>query len=204
MLIERLLNCSSNALKGRLGRSLLLGTEARAAQPLAPGAKQHALQLAQGQHLGVGHTRAQAAKGPFEGLENAVALGDQATIELQGREHAGGHQPPKPGFLLAVAKHGDLANPVGDPLLLQPQPHLLAIGAPGMVVAKQGDPHALLRLTKQTQTGLGAGGSVDQIGWGRRQTFELVPAQLSVRHRRHPHPCSSLGSSGSRPRWRVA
>ena len=71
-----------------------------------------------------------------------------------------------------------------------------------MVIAEQGDPHCLLRLTKQTQPGLGAGGTVDWIGWGRTEAFELLPIEHSLGFRLHAYRCSSLGSRSSRgARW---
>ena len=44
-----------------------------------------------------------------------------------------------------------------------PQPHLLAVGTPGVVIAVEGDPDIGLGMSEQTQNGLGAGGAVDAI-----------------------------------------
>ena len=87
MLAERLLKVACNALKSRLGSLLLGGPQPRTAEPLAPGTEQQALQLAQGQHCRIVHAQSQGPEGPLEGFKNAVALGDQAAIELKRGQH---------------------------------------------------------------------------------------------------------------------
>ncbi len=158
---QGLLHGGSHPLKLRLGLGLLRRRSPRTAKPVAPRPKHPALQLAQGQHRSVLKRRAQGAKGPFQGFQDAVAFGDQPAVELQGRQQARRHQLLVPRLLGAVANHRHLANPVRNPLLLEPQPDLLAVGAPGMVIAVERHPHGIGGLTKQAQVGLGVGGTFD-------------------------------------------
>ena len=160
---KRLLQGRGKPLELLAPRLFLSGRTARGAQPLAPGAKEQPLQLPQRQHRRIPHGRAEGAEGSLQGLKDAITFRDHAAIQLQGREHARGHQLLEPALLLAVAKHRDLADPVGDPLLLEPQPHLLAVGAPGVVIPIQGDPHLRFGAAKQPQGGLGIGGAVNGI-----------------------------------------
>ncbi len=163
--------------KWRSAGSLARPRLARVAKPLAPGPKQAPLQLAKGQHVRVAEGPLQGAEGGFEGRQDLVAFGDQPAIELQGGQHAGGHPLPVPALLLAVAVHRYLADPVGDLPFLQPQPHLLAVGTPGVVVPIEGDPDVGLTAAKQAQLGLGIGRSANPIGLRSSQGLELVPAE---------------------------
>ncbi len=159
-------------------------------EPLAPGAKQAPLQLAQCKNIRVLQTLCQRAKRLLERLENQVAFRDQVTIKLEGGQHPGGNDLLKPALFLAVADHRDLANPIRDPLLLQPQPHFLAVRAPGMVIAVEGDAHLRLGPPEQAQPRLGIGGPLHplmlqlRLAERRELILQLLPTQgLSQGHR---------------------
>ena len=151
--------------------------QARPAEPEAPGAKQLAFQLAQGQHAPIPQTIAEGPEGLLQRRQDVVAFGVEAAVKVDGGQHAGGHQAAVPGLLFAVAEHRDLADPVRDPLFLQPQPNLLAIGAPGVVIPEQGDAHGTFGLPEQAQQRLGVARTVHPVGGLRCQGFQLRPAQ---------------------------
>ena len=115
------------------------------AEPLAPGPKEAPLQLPQRKHIRIAKALAEGAKGRFQFPQDHITLGDQAAIQLEGGEHPGGHPLLEPRLLLPVTEHRHLADPVRNPLLLQPQPHLLAVGTPGVVIAVERHPHLTLR-----------------------------------------------------------
>ena len=147
-------------------------------------------QLAQCEYIGILHPLAEGTKRLLKCLQDQIAFGDQMTVQLKGRQHPGGDDLLEPALLLAVAEHRHLADPVGDPLLLQPQPHLLAVGAPGVVIAVEGDAHLGFRPTKQAQAGLRIGGAFHppllqlSLTAGIALLLELLPAQgLSQGHR---------------------
>ena len=183
-LLQGLANFPRQEIEAGLGDPLLLGTPTRIAEPLAPGPEQAALQLPQGPDSGSVERPTEGTEGLLKGLKDAVAFRDQHAIEFEGRQIAAGHQIEIPPFLLPVADHRHLAHPVGDPAFLQPEPDLLAIGAPGVVVAIQGHPNGGLRLTEEAKGGLGVGGSVHPVPWRKTKGDQLIPAGglLQVRH----------------------
>mmetsp|Transcript_34519 Transcript_34519/g.67218 ORF Transcript_34519/g.67218 Transcript_34519/m.67218 type:complete len:286 (+) Transcript_34519:580-1437(+) len=132
----------------------------RAAEPHAPRAEQHALELAARDHLGLAHAEAQRPELVLQGLEDDVRLGDDPAVQLHGRQHAARDLLLVPALLLAVAKHGDLLDAVGDLHLLEPEPHLLAVGTPRVLVAVQHDANLrlgrllILQLPEQPQVRL--------------------------------------------------
>ena len=147
------------------------------AQPQAPGLKQQSLQLPQAPCLRAVHRQAQGTEPGFQGRQDVVTFRDQTALQLQGRKHAGGHTLKEPGLLAAVAAHRDLANSVGNPLELQPEPYLLAVGAPGVVIPIKRDLHALGRLSEQPQRRLGVGRPLHPVGFRCSEGLELGPAQ---------------------------
>jgi len=153
------------------------------AKPLTPGAKETTLELPQGEDIGITQPGLEGPESIFKGLQDHIALGVEPAIELQGGEHPGGHNLLVPALLLAVTEHRDLADPIGDPLLLEPKPDLLAVGAPGVVIAVEGDAHLGLRPTKQPQARLGIGGpllaQLQQllVALQGQEFSEVVPAQ---------------------------
>ena len=94
--------------------------EAGSAKPQAPGLKQQPFQLPQSKSLTAVHRQAQRAEPFFQCEQDLVALRDQPPAQLESGKHAGGNPIEKPGFLAAIAAHGHLADPIGNPLELQP------------------------------------------------------------------------------------
>mmetsp|Transcript_2832 Transcript_2832/g.11329 ORF Transcript_2832/g.11329 Transcript_2832/m.11329 type:complete len:259 (+) Transcript_2832:2492-3268(+) len=80
-------------------------------------------------------------KGLFDPAHDDVRLGDQAAVQFHDGQHAGGHLRQEGRGLVAVAAQGRLDHAVGDALLLELQPDLLAVRAPGGVVTVQRDAH---------------------------------------------------------------
>lgn len=79
----------------------------------------------------------------LEQLHDKRRLGDDSAIELQHRQHARRNLLRERRLLVAVAPHVDLLDGVGDLLLLEEEPHLLAVGAPCRVIAIQVHPRRL-------------------------------------------------------------
>merc|ERR1719192_1432568 len=70
---------------------------------------------------------------------------DLARVALDSRQHPRGTDLLVPGLLLPVAEHRHLAHLVRHLLLLQPEPDLLAVGTPSMVIPEQGQLLTALR-----------------------------------------------------------
>ena len=113
---ELLLKDGHGLREALLAHALLGGRRRRVAEPLAPRAEERPLELAlRGDG---GKRRAQRPEGLLERGEDDVALGDDAIIELKGRQHSGRHDSLVPRLFLAIAEHRDLCDAVRDLLLL--------------------------------------------------------------------------------------
>jgi hypothetical protein len=64
---------------------------------------------------------------------------------------------------LPIAEHGDLVDAVGDLMLFEPEPNLLAVGAPGVVVTIECHTDVLFLVAEQAQTGLRVRRPVDDV-----------------------------------------
>mmetsp|Transcript_30589 Transcript_30589/g.55023 ORF Transcript_30589/g.55023 Transcript_30589/m.55023 type:complete len:501 (+) Transcript_30589:1285-2787(+) len=110
-------------------------------QPLKPGPKHLALQREQGGDTGPCRgvvLWAEGSLGEFglQRSENFVAVGNALALDLRCWE-----QLPELGDILSgfvpITAHVDLLHAVADLLLLQGQPHLLAVGAPASMITVQ-------------------------------------------------------------------
>eukprot|EP00966_Prymnesium_polylepis_P004590 105094-Prymnesium_polylepis.2 len=130
-----------------------------------------------------GHRRA-AGWRERERWTRTVALRDEAAVDRGGRQHARRHELLVPRLLLAVAEHRHLLDFVRHPLLLQPQPQLLAVRAPGVVVPVERYSDGRLWLTKEAQPCLRVGPAVGQVGRRirRREVLQSGPVERSSQH----------------------
>ena len=174
---DRLLHLGGHPLELIPGTAFLVLAQAWGAEPHTPGAEQQPFQLTQTPHPPVMHASSHRPESAFKGLEDAIALRDQATIEFQSRQHSRGNQCREPGLLRAIAAHGDLADPIGHPAQLKPEPHLLAVRAPGVVVPEQGHLHVCFGMPEQPQAGLGVGGAFHAFGSSRCQSLQSSPGE---------------------------
>ena len=89
-------------------------------------------------------------------LHDRQAVRHEVAVDLDRRQEAVGHLVEEPARLVAVAPHVDLVDPVRYPLLLQQQPHLLAVRTPRGSVAEQRHAHLALGLgSEESQAGVG-------------------------------------------------
>ena len=182
---------------------LLLLRAAWIAQPLAPRPKKLPLHLAlRCDHR---HWVTQRAKRLLERVQDDVRFGDEFPIELDRRQHARRYLALVPGLLLPIAEHGDLGNAVGHTFLLlqnghtrvswcvvfvwvscvrahQPQPDLLAVRAPSVVVPEECDSYRRLWMSMKAEQRLRVGRTVCGIWWRElcAQWLDLRPSQCPV------------------------
>eukprot|EP00467_Chlorarachnion_reptans_P004636 CAMPEP_0114521902 /NCGR_PEP_ID=MMETSP0109-20121206/20452_1 /TAXON_ID=29199 /ORGANISM="Chlorarachnion reptans, Strain CCCM449" /LENGTH=490 /DNA_ID=CAMNT_0001703075 /DNA_START=381 /DNA_END=1850 /DNA_ORIENTATION=- len=143
----------------------------RVEQVLAPGAEQGPLEPVQ--LLGLGrlpagdHVRLEVRELGVEELHDRDRVRVQPPVELHGRKEAVRHlvQEPlglravaphvdvvqEPLGLWAVAPHVDVCDLIGDALLLEHDPDLLAVRAPRRPVPVQRDPHIRLRVAEEAE-----------------------------------------------------
>mmetsp|Transcript_86067 Transcript_86067/g.243119 ORF Transcript_86067/g.243119 Transcript_86067/m.243119 type:complete len:268 (+) Transcript_86067:651-1454(+) len=134
-------------------------------------------------------------KGLVEDLHDDQTLGDHLAIELDYRQEARGDLTEEPLGFIAVAPHGHLLDLEGDLLLLEQQPHLLAVRAPASVVAVERHANVALALPEEAELVVGVGWAGTgrpqlRLGLhalerrrGRERRLEAVP----VAHRRALH-----------------
>ena len=173
---ERVLHLSCHCLKLVAGLKLLAFVQARCiARCTRPGT---ATVQGHAKRARVGHPWERRRAQRSSSASRMRSLSVRRRHPVQVPEHSRWNQgcEPRPG---AVTTHGDLADPIRNPAKFQPKPNLLAIGAPGVVIAKQRDAHRRFRLTKQTKRRLRIGRSFNTLRSRRCHGFQFRPAQSS-------------------------
>mmetsp|Transcript_11410 Transcript_11410/g.32377 ORF Transcript_11410/g.32377 Transcript_11410/m.32377 type:complete len:560 (-) Transcript_11410:207-1886(-) len=120
-----------------------------------------------------------AVKVGLQELHDHQGLCDQLPIHLNGWEQPTGHLLQELLRLVSVAPHVDLVDPVGDLLLFQLQPDLLAVRAPGCSVSVQCHPHLLLLLAKQAQLAVRVGRAL-ALGPQLLQLLQALPDRRGI------------------------
>ena len=126
-----------------------------------------------GAHVRSGHRLAEGPESRLQLQEDLIAFGDQPAIEIKGRQHSARNTTQKPGLFAAVAAHRHLADAVRNPFELQPQPHLLAVRAPGVVIAVKGDANSAFLLAEQAKNRLGIGRPLRAVRFVSGQTLQV-------------------------------
>ena len=125
-------------------------------EPSEPGREELALEAQQRLHprvlLRVGRRAGQHRvlwEGLLDGHDDVIRLADHLAVDLGDRDAATRLQRPEPRRLVSVAVHVHLLDRVRHALLLEREPHLLAVRAPGRRVAVER--HARLLTVRQVE-----------------------------------------------------
>eukprot|EP00404_Azadinium_spinosum_P056922 CAMPEP_0180769070 /NCGR_PEP_ID=MMETSP1038_2-20121128/40902_1 /TAXON_ID=632150 /ORGANISM="Azadinium spinosum, Strain 3D9" /LENGTH=120 /DNA_ID=CAMNT_0022803763 /DNA_START=195 /DNA_END=553 /DNA_ORIENTATION=+ len=117
---------------------------------MQPGTEELTLQIEELRSAGR-HEGARAGEVLLDELHNSGALCVEVAIHFQRRQQATGRLRKKGPRLRPVAVHAHLHHSVGDLLLLELHPHLVAIGAPSMVVTVEHHSHLALLGAKEAE-----------------------------------------------------
>mmetsp|Transcript_5228 Transcript_5228/g.14799 ORF Transcript_5228/g.14799 Transcript_5228/m.14799 type:complete len:286 (-) Transcript_5228:97-954(-) len=92
----------------------------------------------------------------FDQLHDRPTFNVELPVQLNGRQQATRSLLKKTPLLRSVTVHVDLLHAVGNLLFFELQPHLVAIGAPRVIVPEQREPNLGLRAAERSNQCLGA------------------------------------------------
>ena len=161
---NRFFNLFSNLSEILLVSLIIFLTPRWPTKPLAPCRKQFSLKPSILPHLWILHRLPiKCSKSLLQFHQYNITFGYYLAINGNSWQIPRGHYLFVPVLFGPITEHGDLLDPVWDLVLLEPEPHLLAVGAPGMVVTVESHSNILLGLSKESKARLSVGGAVREI-----------------------------------------